>query len=146
MFIWIQTTLTLMGKQAQRVVIIDDDEFNNKITRITLEKVLGENSEIITYENAQAGLDDIKKNPHTDERIIFLLDLNMPERLGFSLVDELAKIYGGNMKGKYIYVISSSIDKADMQRARVHPHVLHYLIKPLTRETVRLVVHSTAQK
>ena len=38
-----------------------------------------------------------------------------------------------------IYILSSSVDKRDMERAQANRNVVYYLIKPLTIESIRLL-------
>jgi two-component SAPR family response regulator len=40
-----------------------------------------------------------------------------------------------------VHILSSSVNKADMDRAQLNKNVEYYLIKPLTKESIRLIVH-----
>jgi CheY-like chemotaxis protein len=53
----------------------------------------------------------------------------------FDKLDELTK---SRIK---IYILSSSINKNDMARAQSNKYVEYYLIKPLNKESIRLIVH-----
>ena len=41
-----------------------------------------------------------------------------------------------------IYILSSSDDRRDLDKAKSDPNVIDYLVKPLTRETIRQVTES----
>jgi response regulator RpfG family c-di-GMP phosphodiesterase len=41
-----------------------------------------------------------------------------------------------------IYILSSSDDRRDLDKARADANVTDYLVKPLTRETIRQVTES----
>jgi CheY-like chemotaxis protein len=40
-----------------------------------------------------------------------------------------------------VHILSSSVNKDDMARAQSNKNVEYYLIKPLTKESIRLIVH-----
>ena len=45
-----------------------------------------------------------------------------------------------------IFILSSSVDKNDMAKAKANKYVEYYLIKPLTDETIHLIVHMLHKK
>jgi len=122
-------------------VIIDDDAINNKICKAVLSKLLDDVS-IITF------LDPIKGYAHIvteysrtdhDEKCVLLLDLNMPVMNGWQFL-ELFDKQEDALKGRVkIFILSSSVDKRDIERADKDKNVTNYLIKPLTKETIKLI-------
>ena len=55
---------------------------------------------------------------------------------------EVFNTFSQTIKDKVkVYILSSSVDKADMMRAQNDPNVEYYLIKPLTKESIRLIIH-----
>ncbi len=133
---------------STRFIIIDDDEFNNKICTVTIDK-LSTGAHVTTFQDPQEGLVHISavydKPGNTDTAIVFL-DINMPVMNGWEFLDRFDEFDESVRKRIKIYILSSSVDKRDMERARTNRNVQHYLIKPLTKETIRLVTHSQNRK
>ena len=129
---------------STRFIVIDDDDFNNKICTVTIEKI-DQNANIKTFIDPVEGLAHIaseySRTDHDATAVLFL-DINMPAMNGWEFLerfDDLDKEVKSRIK---VYILSSSVDKRDMEKAKANKHVLHYLIKPLTKETIRLVTYS----
>jgi CheY-like chemotaxis protein len=45
-----------------------------------------------------------------------------------------------------VHILSSSVNKRDMLRAQSDKNVEYYLIKPLTKESIRLIVHVLSKR
>ncbi len=124
-------------------IIIDDDKINNLLCRKILEKTYPD-ADIQDFTEAEKGFDHIVEkysNPNYDGRAILLLDIIMPimDAWGFlEKFDKLDELVKNRIK---IYILSSSVDKRDMTRAHDNKYVEYYLIKPLTKESIRLIVH-----
>ncbi len=129
---------------STRFIVIDDDEFNNKICSVTLEKI-DKSSNIKTFLSPVEGFAHIvTEYSRTDnnESAVLFLDINMPVMNGWEFLDrfeELAPTIKNRIK---IYILSSSVDKRDIEKAKANKNVVHYLIKPLTKETIRLITYS----
>jgi two-component SAPR family response regulator len=127
-----------------RFIIIDDDEFNNKICTVTIEKISSD-ADIKTFMDPLEGFLHLVTEyakPSSEATAILFLDINMPVMNGWEFLDRFEELDESLKKRIKIYILSSSVDKRDMERARLNKNVQHYLVKPLTRETIRLVTHS----
>ena len=129
---------------STRFIVIDDDDFNNKICTVTIEKI-AKDAHIKTFLSPVEGLayitSEYSKADHSATAVVFL-DINMPVMNGWEFLerfDELDESIKNRLK---IYILSSSVDKRDMDKAKANKHVVHYLVKPLTKETIRLVTYS----
>ncbi|MDT0644393.1 response regulator [Zunongwangia sp. F363] len=69
---------------------------------------------------------------------IILLDLNMPVMDGWQFLDEFIKI--PSRKEILIYIVSSSIDPQDVERAKSYDHISNYLVKPISIEELQKIL------
>lgn len=93
--------------------------------------------DVSSYLNGKLALDALEQaleNELTDllPGVIFL-DINMPVMNGWEFLDLLIE---KDIKSKLharIYIVSSSIDKSDFEKAKTYDNVADYLVKPLSR-------------
>jgi two-component SAPR family response regulator len=129
---------------STRFIIVDDDEFNNKICTVTLEKI-AQGADVKTFLDPLEAFIHIAteySKPNHDATAILFLDINMPVMNGWEFLERFNELDESIKKRIKIYILSSSVDKRDMDRAKINKNVQHYLVKPLTKETIRLVTHS----
>lgn len=129
-------------------IIVDDDEVNNKICHGVLSK-LDNKVDISLFTDPISGFKFIATEfgtpgPHKDG--VLLLDITMPDMDGWQFLEEFDKLSDLVKERVRIFILSSSVDKEDMIRSKQNKYVLHYLIKPLTKETIRLITHSQNKK
>ncbi|MFH6971687.1 response regulator [Flavobacterium petrolei] len=113
--------------------IIDDDKLTVKLMSILISK----NDfceEIQSFYNAQHAIDKLKQNALEDGFLpdAILLDLNMPFMDGWQFLDEFILL--SLKKEISIFIMTSSIDPADIEMAKKYSVVKHYIMKPITAE------------
>jgi two-component SAPR family response regulator len=128
-------------------IIIDDDIINNKLCRKIIEKTFPD-AKITDFINAREGLDFIieKYSKRGNEKVIVLLDISMPIMNAWEFLDVFDNLDRELKDRVKIHILSSSINKNDMMRAQTNINVEYYLIKPLTRESIRLIVNVLNKK
>ncbi len=128
-------------------VIIDDDIINNKLCRKIIERTYPD-AEITDFTNAREGLDFIieKYTRNADEKVIVLLDISMPIMNAWEFLDVFGTLKTDLKERVKVHILSSSINKNDMMRAQTNPDVEYYLIKPLTKESIMLIVNVLNKK
>lgn len=118
-------------------IIVDDDPINNFITKRVITNIRP-HADVITFTEPEEGLDYVLSTftKPNDGKAILLLDINMPTMTGWQFMERLE--HEGAIVGErlLIYILSSSIDAADKERAEVNPHIKDYIMKPLTAEGV----------
>ena len=128
-----------MNSEGNKVyLIIDDDEVFNFLHSEIISQ-LDSKAEIIDYNSSVDGLNFINetiKNNQTLPDYIFL-DIRMPEMSGLELLDELMKNSIQPFEKVKIFVVTSSLDDRDKQRALSYPIVSGFLIKMITLETLK---------
>jgi response regulator RpfG family c-di-GMP phosphodiesterase len=124
-------------------IIIDDDRVNNALCTKIIEDIYPK-ATIRDFIDAQKGLDHISEkyaSPDGNKKAILLLDIMMPEMDAWDFLAAFDKMEQAVKDSVKIYILSSSVDKADMSRAQSNQYVEYYLIKPLNKESIRLMVH-----
>jgi two-component SAPR family response regulator len=129
--------------QFKDFIIIDDDEINNKLCRKIIEKTYPD-AAIEDFTDPQEGFNFMVNKyakSGSAEGAILLLDINMPVMDAWDFLELFEKV-DEKVKSKVkVHILSSSVNKADMSRAQSNKNVEYYLIKPLTKESIRLIVH-----
>ncbi|SKB53085.1 Response regulator receiver domain-containing protein [Salegentibacter holothuriorum] len=123
-----------MGQKVELACIIDDDKiYVNLVKKIIEIKKLSNN--LLIFKNGKEALDHFKLIlENASEEIlpdIIFLDINMPIMDGWEFLNEFIKIKNIFDKKITLYVVSSSIDPRDLERAKSFNLVTDYLIKPI---------------
>lgn len=111
--------------------IIDDDNiYVSLIKKIIKAKNLC--SELLIFNNGQQSMTYFEENTDNNKipEIIFL-DLNMPVMDGWEFLEKFSEIKDELKKEIKLYVVSSSINPSDVNRAKSSPSVQDYLVKPV---------------
>ena len=119
-------------------LVIDDDPVNNKICSRIIEHTIA-GSAIKTFTDPGQGLAHIMANyEKTDAtRAILFLDINMPSMTGWDVLMKFES-FTGNVKDKVkIFMLSSSVDPADIDRANSNPLVTGYVSKSLSKDKLQ---------
>ncbi|RDI57565.1 response regulator [Flavobacterium glaciei] len=111
--------------------IIDDDKLTVKLMTILIAKSEF-CEEIQSFNNAQLAIDKLKENWNNSAILpdAILLDLNMPVMDGWQFLDEFIQL--PKQKEISIFIMTSSIDPADIEMAKTYQVVKHYIMKPIT--------------
>lgn len=111
--------------------IIDDDPIFVFGTKRIME-IANFCESFMIFRNGKEAFDKLKAIIIADEKLpdLILLDLNMPIWDGWQFLDEFIKIPHTNPIT--IYIMTSSVDPADIEKAKTYDAVSNYLIKPIT--------------
>jgi len=116
-----------------KYIIVDDDSFNNTICTMILEDALG-NVEIQEFTKPEKALLFIRENVKSPT--ILFLDINMPTLSGWDFLEQYEKFSEGVKMHVSIYMLSSSLDRRDKDKAKANKYVKGFISKPLEFETV----------
>ena len=125
-----------MIKQPKHFLIVDDDPQNNSLSKMALRKAFGEVEVIdfVTPEEALAFINTEFVDSVSDGKAVLFLDINMPTMDGWEFLEAL-NTFGESVKEKLnVYMLSSSVDPEDLERANANPYIIAFLEKPLSRE------------
>ncbi|WP_179338571.1 response regulator [Winogradskyella ludwigii] len=135
-----------MNKQFNICVIDDDD-----IYQFTILKVLESiklNKKVIFFSDGEEALDFMTANLLNDTELpdVIFLDINMPIMDGFQFMEEYVKIKPELNKKITIYMVSSSVDAVDIERAKSISDISDYIIKPIEPKQLKKIMHDLEQK
>jgi CheY-like chemotaxis protein len=114
--------------------LIDDDEiFVYAMKKIINLKQLSR--ETITFDRVEKALDyfSINKNEAVLLPDAVLLDINLPGEDGWDFIESFEKISAEMIKKPKIYMLSSSANPADQQKALSNKNIENYYVKPLSK-------------
>ncbi|MEY2924263.1 MAG: hypothetical protein RLZZ337_811 [Bacteroidota bacterium] len=116
-----------------RIAIVDDDSIFQFSTKVKIQK-LELASEIIIFNDCEEILEFLKSDKKKSSIDIILLDINMPMLDGWDFLEEYAKLQVENDLHHTIYMLSSSINPVDVEKAKNNKWVEDYIIKPIKDE------------
>jgi CheY-like chemotaxis protein len=134
----------MSSKEINICVIDDDDIYQFAVARI-IESALNTSSVMSFYDGEEAleYFESLKGNDDPIPDIIFL-DINMPRLNGFEFMEGYNKIKDRLSKKSKVYMVSSSIDPADIQRSKEMDGIEDYVSKPLDTDLVTDIVSRLA--
>lgn len=111
------------------IIIVDDNDVDLMLLNRVVDKVFP-NHTIKPYLSGLSALDEIFENSSLKNRIIVLLDINMPEYSGWDFLEMIeGKILEKQVK---ICIVTSSVNISDKKRAQNFKNVIALLEKPIT--------------
>lgn len=129
-----------MTKPTKHFLLIDDDPQNNMISAMVIKKSLQDMEVKVTdFINPEIGLKYISTtyiNELSKEKTTLFLDINMPILSGWEFLEKFKTLEESIKRQFDIYILSSSIDPSDIQRAKLNPLVIDFIEKPLNKITL----------
>jgi len=93
----------------KKILIIEDEEI---LLNILKKKLIGEGFEVLTALDGEEGLKTMKENKPD----LILLDILMPKKTGFEVMEEMAK--DQELKNIPIIIVSNSGQPVELERAK----------------------------
>ena len=111
-------------------LVIDDNYIDNLVTRRLLE-MCNFAKNIILTESPTDAIESLRNGTVVPDMIF--LDIRMPIMDGFEFMQEFEKL-DISKKNIKIYLLSSSLDPADVQRSSDNGYITQLIHKPLTKQ------------
>lgn len=119
--------------QILQLLFIDDDDINNYVLEDTFASVNNiEANFIADGQTAYEHINQLAVNSPTNLPDIIFLDIKMPGFDGFDILDLLEKDRHLHNKTTEIFILSSTVDRRDEEKAQSYPLVRELVSKPLT--------------
>ena len=131
-------------KLPQRFIVVDDDKTSNMICEFSIRRFSAE-TEIKTFidpETALAYIEKLYDDKSINTPTVLFLDINMPLLSAWDFL-EIFKKFAPHIKEQFvIYILTSSIDYRDKEKADTNLLVHGSLCKPLSTLTISQIFHS----
>jgi CheY-like chemotaxis protein len=130
----------MMVKKLPIIGIIDDD----KIYQFILTSIINKNKlakSILSFSDGEKAIEYLTDNKTKNEKIpdILFLDVNMPIMDGWMFIEEYAGIKKDITKKIAVFMLSSSVNPSDIERAAEISEISNYIIKPIKFEEVKRI-------
>lgn len=127
------------------VALVDDD----KIFQFTASKTIRAlqlTDRILQFENGEDALKFLNMNASNNDSLpdFIFLDINMPFIDGWMFMEDYAGLKQNLTKEISIFMVSSSIDPRDVDRARCDANIKEYVVKPVSKEKFIELLDKTA--
>ncbi len=122
-----------MKRKIEIACIIDDDDiYVYGVKKLIQIKQLC--NHLMVFSNGREALNHLKPILNIPELLpeVIFLDINMPVMNGWQFLEEFSNLNVQQVKDITIYMISSSLDPRDMDRAKAIESISKYIVKPVT--------------
>ena len=122
--------------QPLQYLLIDDSEFDLFLNEeLIAEGIMPGFTK--TFKSAEDALKYIIDSGEELPESVILLDLMMPIMNGFEFLEEFS-LLSENTKTKIkIFMLSTTVDREDIQKAKANDHIIDILSKPLNMEILK---------
>jgi CheY-like chemotaxis protein len=124
------------------ICVIDDDMIYQFAVKLNLKQhQLAEN--VMTFDNGEEAKKYFAENAGDLDKLpdVILLDINMPIMDGWDFLEWYKANKEAFARTVPVFMVSSSIDWRDIERAKSYESVLDYISKPLTEGNFFEIVH-----
>ena len=121
-----------MSESKPRVLLVDDNDTDNLISRRVIE-LSGFANSIHICNSGKNALEYIESHIDAPTQLpdVIFLDINMPIVDGFVFLYEFEQMAPRIEKAISVIVLSSSDSRQDIERMQLHPRVVKFITKPL---------------
>jgi CheY-like chemotaxis protein len=122
----------------KKILVIDDDAVDRYITTRTIKKYAFA-KEVITKESAESALLYLKSLADTPEELpnFIFLAIRLPGMDGFDFLEEYKNLPEVIRKKCTIMMLSTSLYRGDLERAKNNKYISKFLNKPLDKMMLR---------
>ena len=128
------------------ISIVDDDDIYRYSIMRTL-KDLNVTKKILVFRDGEEAIDFMLDNLGNSQDLpdVIFLDINMPIMDGFEFMEEYVKIKPKVGKKITVYMISSSVNPVDLEKAKSISEISDYIIKPIKAEKLVSIIKELEQ-
>ena len=119
-----------LNQDIEEIVLIDDDKLINQMNQLVI-KSMYPTLKIKIFEDVEYALSHLNANPETKRKII--VDLNFSHKSGWHFLDEYKKL----SQPWAVIILTSSLQKEDIDLSKSYQFITHYMTKPMNREQLK---------
>ncbi len=125
------------------VCVVDDDEIFQFTMNLSLTSISSV-GKVRIFDDGLEAIDFMLDNINEQQELpdIIFLDINMPVMDGFQFMEEYIKIKPKVGKKITIYMVSSSVDPVDIEKAKLISDISDYIIKPIKQDQLKLLLEN----
>lgn len=122
-------------RTAKLAYVVEDDPITSSITKLIVKKNL-QFHEVQTHANGQRALDCLMAALRNEAAVpdLILLDLNMPMMDGWEFLDAFGRL--PLAMDVCVFILTSSINPDDINKAKYYKEVRGYFSKPLDKSNL----------
>ena len=131
-------------RKFKHIILIDDQEITNFYNEyIFLQANIAENISVCnTTQEAIVFLDNLDKTNSELKNVLVFLDINLLGYTGFEFIEMNQSLFQKTKeKGLRLFILSSSRNTDDIEKARSCPIVDNMLEKPLTTQSIQDILN-----
>ena len=127
-----------MSTKLNCILLIDDDQDDNYFHKMVIDEMNITNH----VEVALSGLEALNflKNEHRPKIDLVFLDINMPKMNGWEFMEEHKKLSEDQKANIIVIMLTTSSNPEDRKRAELHNEITDFNPKPLTKETITVIL------
>jgi CheY-like chemotaxis protein len=131
-----------MSKPFIICIVDDDDIYQFTVTRTIEKNKLAK--KILIFSDGEQAIEFLVANIANSQDLpdVIFLDINMPIMDGWQFLEEYIMLKPRLGKKIIIYMVSSSIDPVDLNRAKKISEISDYIIKPVTPQMLEGIIAS----
>lgn len=117
------------------VALVDDDKVFQLIASRSI-KATNFQGRILQFNNGGEAIEHLEKNSDNLQEIpdVLFLDINMPVMDGWGFLEDYIHLKHRIQKTIRIYMVSSSVDPRDIERAQSFEVIREYVSKPISQK------------
>lgn len=115
--------------KEKKILMIDDDDINNYIAEEWIKTNYQDKASLRVFSDAEEAVDFLRTCPEQNYPDLIMCDLKMPSFDGFEFVELYEKEFYTQHHDTKIVILSSSIKKDDIQKAKEYPSVVDFVPK-----------------
>lgn len=128
-------------REFEDICIIDDDAIAIFGLKRSMESI-GLSKNISVFENGLDAFESFEQLIKKGLKLpsVIFIDLNMPVMDGWDFMHEFVKIHPSEKEMPLIFIMTSSIDRKDVEKAKTYNLEGNYVVKPITSEVLKRIM------
>jgi response regulator RpfG family c-di-GMP phosphodiesterase len=119
----------------KHIALVDDDEVINLVHSEVIKRIV-QDVQLEIFQSGTQLLEYLKD--HDEQRLdVIFLDIRMPEMDGFEVLEKIGEMNPKASQNSRLYVLSSTLDERDLNKAKSNPLVTDFIGKPLSFDVFR---------